>query len=84
MYISCCYIGQTSGKVSGCQKQPLLKRYAYKLNVLVNRSILWIVYVPHDTITIIDSILNMTNVSNSISKSSHIPSFQSTEYRENS
>ena len=24
-YISCCYVGQTSDKLSGCQEQPLLK-----------------------------------------------------------
>ena len=27
-YISCCYVGQTSDKLSGCQEQPLLKWYA--------------------------------------------------------
>ena len=26
--ITCCYVGQTSGKRSGCQEQPLLKRHA--------------------------------------------------------
>ena len=27
-YISCCYVRQTLDKLSGCQKQPLLKWYA--------------------------------------------------------
>ena len=26
--ITCCYVGQTSGKLSGCQEQPLFKRHA--------------------------------------------------------
>ena len=25
VHISCCYVGQTSDKLSGCQEQPLLK-----------------------------------------------------------
>ena len=37
-YISCCYVRQTSGKLSGCH-EPLFQRYAYSLNMLVNRSI---------------------------------------------
>ena len=36
-YISCCYVGQTSEKLSGCQEQPLLKWYA--CIKIVNRSI---------------------------------------------
>ena len=38
-YISCYYVGQTLGKLSGCHEQPLLTSYAYNLNMLVNRSI---------------------------------------------
>ena len=38
-YISCCYAGQTSGKLSDCHEQPLSEKYAYNLNTLVNRSI---------------------------------------------
>ena len=27
-YITCCYVRQASGKLSGCQEQPLFERYA--------------------------------------------------------
>ena len=39
--ITCCYVGQTSGNLSGCQEQPFLKSHAYNynLNMLVNGSI---------------------------------------------
>ena len=40
-YISSYYVGQTSGKLSGCQEQTLFKMYmyAYNFNMLVSRSI---------------------------------------------
>ena len=34
----CCYVGQTSGKLSGCGEQPLYKSYEYSL-MLVDWSI---------------------------------------------
>ena len=39
-HISCCYAGQTSGKFSGWNEQPLSEKYAYNLNTSVNRSII--------------------------------------------
>ena len=30
-YITCCYVRQASGKLSGCLEQPLFERYAYIL-----------------------------------------------------
>ena len=38
-YITCYYVRQASGKLSGCQEQPLFERYAYNFNTLPKRSI---------------------------------------------
>ena len=38
-YITCCYVRQASGKLSGCLEQPLFERYAYIFNTLPKRSI---------------------------------------------
>ena len=62
-YITFYYIGQTSGKLLGCQEQPLLKRYAYNLNMFLNRSISNIHNIYIDIQAHATSLLGRTSVS---------------------
>ena len=42
LVVQCCYVGQTSDKISGCQERLLLKWYAY---ILVNPPVAEVVVV---------------------------------------